>query len=77
MIGGRPAMLMRRSWVDGVGGWPSASFGGLVPSRALPGLTFSCGTGGLANVAHAIREYLAMLNEQLAGGDVREVEVSV
>jgi predicted RNase H-like HicB family nuclease len=30
----------------------------------------------LANVADAIREYLAVVNEQLAGGEVREVEVT-
>ena len=30
----------------------------------------------LANVADAIREYLALVNEQLASGEVREVEVT-
>jgi len=30
----------------------------------------------LANVADAIREYLAVVNEELAGGEVREVEVT-
>jgi predicted RNase H-like HicB family nuclease len=30
----------------------------------------------LANVADAIREYLAVVNEQLAGGEIREVEVT-
>lgn len=30
----------------------------------------------LANVADAIREYLAVVDEQLAGGEVREVEVA-
>jgi predicted RNase H-like HicB family nuclease len=30
----------------------------------------------LENVADAIREYLAVVNEQLASGEVREVEVT-
>jgi predicted RNase H-like HicB family nuclease len=30
----------------------------------------------LENVADAIREYLAVVNQQLAGGEIREVEVT-
>ncbi len=30
----------------------------------------------LANIRDAIGEYLAVVNEQVAGGDVREVEVA-
>jgi len=31
----------------------------------------------LANIADAIREYLAVVDEQLGGGEVREIDVAV
>ncbi len=31
----------------------------------------------LANIADAIREYLAVVDEQLAGGESREIDVAV
>ena len=50
-------------------------------SASVPGLPgcWSQGTTereALANVQDAIREYLAVVNEQLRGADVREVEVT-
>jgi predicted RNase H-like HicB family nuclease len=34
-------------------------------------------TEALANIADAIREYLAVVDEQLGGADVREIDVAV
>jgi len=34
-------------------------------------------TEALANIAEAIREYLAVVHEQLQGANVREIEVTV
>lgn len=51
-------------------------------SVSVPGLP-GCWTqgkteeGALANIAHAIREYLVVAAEQVRDADVREVEVSV
>jgi predicted RNase H-like HicB family nuclease len=51
-------------------------------SVSVPGLPgcWSQGTTeqeALENIKDAIREYLAVVNEQLRGEDVREIEVSV
>ena len=51
-------------------------------SVSVPGLP-GCWSQGkteaeaLENIRDAIREYLAVVDEQLAGADVREVEVAV
>jgi predicted RNase H-like HicB family nuclease len=51
-------------------------------SVSVPGLP-GCGSQGatekeaLENIKDAIREYLAVVNEQLRGEDVREIEVAV
>jgi len=51
-------------------------------SVSVPGLP-GCWSQGkteaeaLDNIQDAIREYLSVVNEQLAGADVREVEVAV
>jgi predicted RNase H-like HicB family nuclease len=51
-------------------------------SVSVPGLP-GCWSQGkteaeaLENIQDAIREYLAVVDEQLAGADVREVEVAV
>jgi predicted RNase H-like HicB family nuclease len=50
-------------------------------SASVPGLPGCWSQGAtereaLANVQDAIREYLAVVNEQLRGADVREVEVT-
>jgi len=45
----------------------------------LPGCWSQGATEGeaLANIADAIREYLAVVDEQLGGGDIREINVAV
>ena len=46
---------------------------------ALPGCWSEGDTEeeALANIADAIREYLAVVDEQLGGGDIREIDVAV
>jgi predicted RNase H-like HicB family nuclease len=51
-------------------------------SVSVPGLPGCWSQGAteaeaLANIEDAIREYLAVVNEQLQGGDVREIEITV
>jgi predicted RNase H-like HicB family nuclease len=51
-------------------------------SVSVPGLPGCWSQGAteqeaLDNVRHAIREYLAVVNEQLQGEEVREVEITV
>jgi len=51
-------------------------------SVSVPGLPGCWSQGSteqeaLENIRDAIREYLAVVNEQLKGADVREVEVTV
>jgi predicted RNase H-like HicB family nuclease len=51
-------------------------------SVSVPGLPGCWSQGAteqeaLDNIKDAIREYLAVVNEQLRGGDIREIEVSV
>jgi len=48
----------------------------------VPGLPGCCSQGAteaeaIENIADAIREYLDVVNEQLEGADIREVEVTV
>jgi predicted RNase H-like HicB family nuclease len=51
-------------------------------SVSVPGLPGCWSQGAnadeaLANIKDAIREYLVVVNEQLQGADVREIEVSL
>ena len=51
-------------------------------SVSVPGLPGCWSQGGtekeaLENIKDAIREYLSVVNEQLRGEDVREIEVAV
>ena len=51
-------------------------------SASIPGLPGCWSQGAneaeaLANIADALREYLAVVAEQVAGADVREIDIAV